>query len=189
MEKKMKKKMKMEMKAEVKMITHNKTLPKITKEEILKTNEDTWGFFFLFLSRYYEIIDNGYYANIENEFNNSQHTLMAYNILYGEVTNGGFLELIQDGYGTYIFDTLFSDIIKSWGISKMAQNINKAKTLYFDNKTYLETKRTPEQYAEMYKEFPYFNSLDNEFFQIKDSETEKIKLHILDRIGDFAIIE
>ena len=162
----------------------NKTLPQIDMKELEIANENTWDLFFLLLSKYYEIID----TVTEDEFNNSQHTLMAYNILYGEITSGGFLELIKNGYGTYIFDTLFSETLKKWGVIEMANNIDKAKEIYFENKSDLEIARTPEELSQMYQRYPAFNKLDNEFFRIMNSEAEKIKSHILQHINDFAIV-
>jgi hypothetical protein len=175
----------MEVKAEIKTGTIKNTLPKITKQEILEAKENTWDFFFLLLSKYYELMD-GQYDETENEFNTAQHTLMAYNILYGEVTNGGYLSLIQNGYGGYIFETLFSETMKVWGIKEMAINIDKAKEIYLVHKPFLEMERTEEQFSRMYQEFPHFNSIDKDFFKIMDDESEKIKIHIQENMSDFA---
>ena len=112
---------------------------------------------------------------------------MAFNILYGEITTGGFLELIKNGYGSYIFESLFSQTLKKWGLIEMAVQIDKAKKIYFENKAELETLRTAEDVLEMYKRYPDLNTLDNAFFRIMNSEAEKIKTHIEKHIHDFAI--
>ena len=164
---------------------HKKTLPHIKKEELLNYNENTWDLFFLLLSNYYEIMD----IETEDDFTDSQHTLIAYNIMYGEITTGGFLELIKNGYGSYIFESLFSETLKKWGAIQMAVNIDKAKEIYFENKFELEIARKAEDFFEMYQQYPAFNALDNEFFKIMNSESDKIKRYILKNINDFAIIE
>ena len=37
-----------------------------------------------------------------------QHVLLSYKIMMEEIEDGGFLQLIQDGYGPYIFDNPFA---------------------------------------------------------------------------------
>ena len=40
-----------------------------------------------------------------------QHTLLAYQIFRDEVMEGGFCQLIQNGYGGYIFDNPFAKVV------------------------------------------------------------------------------
>ena len=164
--------------------TQKKTLPHINKEELINYSDNTWDLFFLLLSNYYEVMD----IETEDIFTDSQHTLMAYNIMYGEITTGGFLELIKNGYGSYIFESLFSETLKKWGAIEMAAHIDKAKKIYIDNKEELEILRRDEDIFEMYRQYPAFNALDNEFFRIMDSEADKIKRYIEQHIADFAIV-
>lgn len=180
----MKTKMKTEKKTIEKIKNHKKTLPQIKKEEFLNYIDNTWDLFFLLLSNYYEIMD----IETEDDFTNSQHTLMAYNIMYGEITTGGFLELIKNGYGSYIFESLFSETLKKWGAIEMATTIDKAKKIYYKNKFELEIARTTEDIFDMYHQYPAFNVLDKDFFRIMNSESEKIKSHILQNINDFAVV-
>ena len=70
----------------------------------------------------------------------------------------------------------------------MAIHINKAKEIYFQNKTELEIAKTPEDLFDMYKQYPEFNVLDNGFFKIMNSESDKIKLYIQQHINEFAIV-
>ncbi|MNX82419.1 hypothetical protein D3C86_1141480 [compost metagenome] len=164
--------------------THKKTLLYIKKEEFLNYKDNTWDLFFLLLSNYYEIMD----IKTEDDFTDSQRTLITYNIMYGEITTGGFLELIKNGYASYIFESIFSETLKKWGAIEMAVHINKAKEIYFHNKTELEIARTSEDIFDMYKQYPEFNVLDNEFFRIMNSEADKIKQYIQRHINEFAIV-
>ncbi|MNL26379.1 hypothetical protein D3C87_1479020 [compost metagenome] len=164
--------------------TQKKTLPYIKKEELLNYNDNTWDLFFLLLSNYYEIMD----IETEDDFTDSQRTLIAYNIMYGEITTGGFLELIKNGYGSTIFESIFSETLKKWGAIEMAAHVDKAKEIYFENKSELEIARTSEDIFEMYQQYPEFNVLDNEFFKIMNSEADKIKQYIQQHINEFAIV-
>ena len=180
----MKTKMKIEKKSTEKTTTDKKKLPYIKKEELLNYSDNTWDLFYLLLSKYYEITDIG----TDDNFSDPQDTLMAYNILYGEITTGGFLELIKNGYGSYIFESLFSEILKKWGAIETAAHLNKAKKIYFENKSELEIARTAEDIFDLYPKYPEFNDLDKDFFRIMNSEADKIKQYIQQHISEFAIV-
>ena len=48
--------------------------------------------------------------------NANQLTLIAYHTLRDEVMNGGFVQLIHNGYGGFIFLNPFAKAINEWGI-------------------------------------------------------------------------
>ena len=61
---------------------------------------------------YIMLYTNAYLAEVKNELtaenmeklNGYQHGLLAYRYFWEEVNFGGFVQLIQNGYGGYIFD-------------------------------------------------------------------------------------
>ncbi|KAF2515580.1 DMP19 family protein [Flavobacterium foetidum] len=163
-------------------------LPIITKKEFSDASSDSWDLFYLLLSKYYEILYLDPAEGLHSEADVCQHTLMAYNILFGEVTNGGFLQLIHNGYADYIFSTSFSKTLHLWGASSMASIINKAAKIYLKNKIEIEVERSTNELSDLYSKYPEFNSLDHKFFHVMYSETEVIKNYILRHTKDFAMI-
>jgi hypothetical protein len=121
------------------------------------------------------------------DLNDSQHTLLAHNFLYGQVSNGGFIQLIQNGYGGYIFDGPFSEIVKSWGAIKTAEIVDKAKIVYDKYKEELEQETTTEEFSELYKKIKDFEGLETEFYAVMDKETEIIRKYVEKNINDFVI--
>lgn len=93
-------------------------LPKIKAEVIGKMqHEDSpWDFLYLFIDEYYRMMERD--KSIIEYFNPLQHTLLAFNYLYCQVCNGGFIQLIKNRYGAYIFESLFTETIKQWGVQK-----------------------------------------------------------------------
>ncbi|WP_373841057.1 DMP19 family protein, partial [Bacteroides heparinolyticus] len=59
-----------------------------------------------------------------------QHSLLAYRIFRDEVMEGGFCQLIQNGYGGYIFDNPFAKVMRLWGIGDLSKLIYAAKKIY-----------------------------------------------------------
>ena len=162
------------------------TLPHIKEEKLRSLDGNTWDLFYMLLSSYYEILDN----NIaDDDFTDAQRTLMAYNILYGEITTGGFLEMIKNGYSSYIFDPIFSETLEHWGALETSALVNKAKEIYYQNKVEIEISSTTGEIYEMYHQYPEFNILDNNFFKIMNSESNKIHLYIQNHIDKFAVLD
>jgi hypothetical protein len=122
-------------------------------------------------------------------FNDSQLTLLAYNILYGQVSNGGFIQLIHNGYGGYIFDGPFSEIVKPWGAVKTAEIVDEAKIVYDKHKEELEQEKTAEEFSELYTKIKDFEELETEFYEVMDKETEIIRKYVEDNVNDFVIDE
>ncbi|MDR2926250.1 MAG: DMP19 family protein [Azoarcus sp.] len=164
-----------------------KALPKIKSKEIEKAEDDSWDFLYVFLNEYFEMIDKN--KDIMKEFNDFQHTLLAYCYLDSQVCNGGFIQLIQNGYGGYIFNNPFSDAIKSWGAEETAKIVEAAKVIYKKHKEKLETETSLDEFSELYSDIKDFEPLEDEYYKIKEQEVEKVKKYVEEHINDFGIIE
>ena len=51
---------------------------------------------------------------------------------------GGFCQLIQNGYGGYIFDNPFAKVMRLWGAEEFSKLVYKAKKIYDANRKDLE---------------------------------------------------
>ena len=59
-------------------------------------------------------------AETMRELNTEQITLLAYHILRDEVMDGGFVQLIHNGYGGFIFQKTFDKVQKIWGKKELS---------------------------------------------------------------------
>jgi hypothetical protein len=163
-------------------------LPEIEKEAVERAKNDAWELIYLFGRKYYEMIEkNG--EKITEQFSEHQHTLMAYKYLDSEVCNGGFIQLIHNGYGNYIFNSSFSEHLKSWGAEKSSEIVEKARMIYNKYKKELEEEKSAEEFSELYKKITEFEPLEDEYYKINDDETEKVKKYIETHLDDFAVIK
>ena len=55
-------------------------------------------------------------AQTLGELNSDQITLLAWDALHEEVMDGGFVQLIHNGYGPFIFKNPFAKAVKLWGM-------------------------------------------------------------------------
>ena len=63
------------------------------------------------------------------QLNADQLTLWAFHALHEEVMDGGFVQLIHNGWGDFIFLNPFAKAIKDWGLKDLSKMIYEAKKL------------------------------------------------------------
>lgn len=160
------------------------------KEEEIKTaaKEGMDEFIRVFTSKYRELIGTTWTAESMSLLNGEQHTLLAYEILREELLEGGFCQLIQNGYGNYIFANPFAKAMRLWGLQDFSKLIYKAKKIYDANREDLEKERTDEEFMAMYEQYEVFDELEDTFIEEEEEITSHIAHYIDEHIKDFAKI-
>ena len=118
--------------------------------------------------------------------NGSQHTLLAHRFFSDEMREGGFVQLIQNGYGGYIFGNPFAKAIKQFGAVELSKLIYKAKEIYDANKQALERETTEEEFNALYVDFEQFDELEEIYFDIEERQTSLIAAYVDEHIEDFG---
>ena len=77
-------------------MTHDTFLPKISQKNLTKLTDD-WDFLFAILDLYYDEMEKNGEKSVFSRVNDYQAILLIFNDLYGQVTNGGFVQLIYNG--------------------------------------------------------------------------------------------
>jgi hypothetical protein len=163
-----------------------KRIVEISEKELVLAEENPLDYLFLLLSKYYETIEVDPTVESGTGESETYSVLVAYNVLIGEVFNGGFLELIYNGYAEFIFNDVFSNSLREWGAVKIASNIEKAKALYAN--IILHEKTIGNDFCDVDSQFSDFSRINSEFFTIIYDETEKISTFIKKNFNDFAIV-
>ncbi len=146
------------------------------------------AFIGLFTDRYLEVAGGSLTAEGMELLNVSQHTLLAYRILRDEVMEGGFIQLIQNGYGSYIFHNPFARVIREWGLKELSKLIYAARKIYDEHTTALERECTEEEFMAMYEEFESFEELEETFIEEEETFTETVAMYVDEHITEFAKI-
>lgn len=142
----------------------------------------------VFIDAYLNAIGGGLTVKTMPLLTGSQHTLLAWHFFTTEMRDGGFVQLIQNGYGSYIFGNPFAKAIKQFGATELAKLIYKAKEIYDPNKIALERETTDEEFNALYVEFEQFDDLEELYFDIEEQQTALIAAYVDDHIADFAEI-
>ena len=112
------------------------------------------------------------------QLNADQLTLLAWEILHEEVMEGGFVQLIHNGYGPFIFKNPFAKAVKMWGLRELSKLVYDAHTLYVKYGKEITRDCTDEEFMAMYELYPEFDELDDMFIENEDEWTRQIEKYI-----------
>ena len=142
----------------------------------------------VFTDKYKEVIGDAFTAESMEKLTGEQHSLLAYQLFRDEIMVGGFCQLIQNGYGGYIFDNPFARVMRLWGLDDFSKLIYKAKKIYDAHRDDLVKERDDEEFMAMYEQYEGFDDLEEEYFEMEEGVTEAVARYVDEHIELFAKI-
>lgn len=115
-----------------------------------------------------------------------QHTLLAYTVLRDELMDGGFCQLIQNGYGPYIFHNPLARALKQWGLNALSRLLYDARAIYDAHREDLERERTDDEFMAMYEQYPDFDELEDDFIEHEEEWTAQVAAYVDGHLEEFA---
>ena len=107
-----------------------------------------------------------------------QLTLWGYWVMRDEVMEGGFIQLIHNGWGPFFFENPFARALKLWGLRDLSKLVYEARRLYMEHGEALTRDCSDEEFMALYEQFPEFDPLDDDFVEHEAEYTEAIARHI-----------
>jgi hypothetical protein len=123
------------------------------------------------------------------ELNSDQITLLAWDMLHAEVMEGGFVQLIHNGLGPFIFKNPFAKAIRLWGLRDLSKMIYEVHTLWLKYREDIEQDCTDEEFMALFERFPEFDEYDDQFVESEEQWTDDIAHYIDDNLEKFATIK
>ena len=142
----------------------------------------------VFVDAIYKSIGGELTQEMMQELNSDQITLLAYIVLREEVMNGGFVQLIHNGYGSFIFQNPFAKAVKAWGMKDLCRMVYDVHTLYAKYHDEIEKDCTDDEFMAMFEQYPEFDDYDDGFVENEERWTEDIAHYIDSNIEKFAKI-
>lgn len=127
-------------------------------------------------------------AETMQEINPEQMTLVVFKTLHEEVMDGGFVQLIYNGYGPFVFFNPFAKAVREWGLGDLASLVNKAGKLFRKYGKEIKTECSDEEFMAMFEKYPKFDELDDEFVENEEHWVGEIAHYIDEHIDRFAEI-
>ena len=122
------------------------------------------------------------------ELNTDQITLLAYSIIHEEIMDGGFVQLIHNGYGPFVVKNPFAKVMKVWGLTELGKLIYKAHELYKKHGEEIERDCTDDEFMALFEKYPKFDDLDDEFVENEEEWTNLIAHYVDEHIEQFVTI-
>lgn len=119
------------------------------------------------------------------QLNSDQITLLAWDIVHGEVMDGGFVQLIHNGYGPFTFKNPLAKALKLWGLRDLSKLIYDAHTLYEKYGAEIERDCTDEEFMALFEQYPQFDDLDDKFVENEEDWTMQIAAYVDQHMDNF----
>ena len=147
------------------------------------------AFLKVFIDKYLEVTGGKINADTMLLLNGYQHTLLGYHFFREEVMEGGFVQLIQNGYGPYIFDNPFAKAMRMFGAKDFSKLIYEAKKIYDAHRADLEKERTEEDFMAMYEQYEAFDDLEEQYMEEEEQITAQIATYVDEHLDSFAQVQ
>ncbi len=124
-----------------------------------------------------------------NMLNTNQHTLLAYRWMTEEVMEGGWIQLIQNGFAGYILEGPFPLVLKrEWGMKELSKLIFDVRHEYHLHREELESDKTDEEFMALYEQLETLNDLGDEFLdEYQESTTPAVRDFVVNNALRFTI--
>lgn len=146
-----------------------------------------------FIEVFYDAVMNavGGTLTAENmaELNADQITLVAYIYMRDEVMDGGFVQLIHNGYGSFIYENPFAKMLKTWGLRDLSKIVFATAKLYHEHGDAIEEDCNDDEFMALFEKFPQFDDYDDAFVEGEEQWTDSIAHYIDEHVSNFANIE
>lgn len=147
------------------------------------------AFLAVFVDAIMEAVGGQLTAETMAGLNSDQMTLLVWNTLHEEVMDGGFVQLIHNGYGPFVFKNPFAKAVRQWGLRDLSKLVYEAHTLWLKYKDEIERDCTDEEFMAMFEHYPEFDDLDDQFIEQEEAWTSELAHYVDEHIDRFAIIE
>ena len=147
------------------------------------------AFIGVFTQAIHDAIGGELTAENMGELNSDQLTLLSWDILHEELMDGGFVQLIYNGYGPFIFKNPFAKALnKMWHMRDLSKMLYEVHTLWLENREALEKDCTDEEFMALFEQYPQFDDYDDMFVENEERWTDQIAHYVDENIEKFATI-
>lgn len=162
---------------------------KIQEADVIRAAQEGMDAFVeLFRNSILDAIGGELNAETMPKLNADQITLLAYMTVREEVMDGGFVQLIHNGYGPFIFMNPFAKAMRLWGAKDFQKLIYRGRELYLANEKELTKDCSDEEFMALFEQYPEFDDLDDEFIEMEEEVTEIVARYIDENLEAFAKI-
>ena len=160
---------------------------KISNKALMNAAKNgNWAFLEVFIDAYKKATGDELTAESMAKLNGWQNVLLAFSVFRDEVRSGGFVQLIYNGYGPYIFENPFAKAMKEMGAKELSKLVYKAREIYELRKDDLAKEVEGDELCETYLDYEEFDPLDDEYIELEADSISAIAHYVDEHIEDFG---
>ena len=152
-------------------------------------NEGIDSFLNLVINKTRDVIGGELTADNMAQMSSNQITLMGYATLRDELMDGGFIQMIHNGYGPFFFRNPFDAAIRNWGVVDLCRLMRKAKKQYLRYREEIEKEMNDDEFMALYERVPAFEDLDDEFVTNEEKWSEMVAIYVDEHLMEFVEVE
>ena len=100
-----------------------------------------------------------------------QHAVLCYRYVLDEVMEGGFIQLIMNGYAPYVLEGPFPMVVKKeWGMKDFSKLLYEVKKEYHKHQEELSKDMDEDEFMAMYEQLEELNELGDDFLDEHQEE-------------------
>lgn len=116
-----------------------------------------------------------------------QITLWGFTLLHEEVMNGGFVQLIYNGYGSFVFLNPLAKALRQWGLKELSKLLYDGRALYEKYGATIEKQElSDEEFMALFEQYPEFDDLDDRFIENEEEYMQAVAQHIDQHLDHFV---
>lgn len=138
---------------------------------------------------YLKQLGGGLTAENMGMLNTDQHSLLAYRYLLDEVMEGGFIQLIHNGYGPYVLEGPFPLVMKKmWGFKDFSKLLFNVRGEYHKHREEICADLTEEDFMALYEQLEELNDYGDDFLDdFQETLTPAIVKYVKENGEKFGI--
>lgn len=160
-------------------------LPEIPENK-LTTADDNTLFDLLVQPLHEELYKRGDFAFM-NELSAMQQLLLSYDYLRTQVGQGGFIQLLANGYAPLLMN--MPEWLTRIDAGDMAQLIDDVLKVYVLNNEYFKQEISVEEFGKLYEELKEFEELDKRYEYLNPETGSKLMAYARKHLDEFAKIQ
>lgn len=137
-------------------------------------------------SIYYQAIVQSGDTRIMNEFSDEQKTIYSYTHIYAQVSQGGFVQLLENKYGQFLSHPSFLKTLTHLECTEMVLVLSKVLTIYKKNQSLFDQEKSVDDFAKLYDKFPELDVLETEYKAVLGQTNRKLYDYIQKHLNQFV---
>ncbi len=113
---------------------------------------------------YLDAVGGALTADNMDMLSSEQHSLLCYRYLLDEVMEGGFIQLILNGYAPYVLEGPFPYVVKKeWGMKDFSKLLYSVKSEYHRHQEELSKDMDDDEFMALYEQLEELNDMGDDF--------------------------